>query len=523
MQVMLIFEYCEHAHIICPSLSALCSPHFCFEDKGAITAEDVRAYTMKDIDSKTPRLKDIDASERFFESETTHPSPTSSAVPELAFTKNKKSKVRWMDIHEQIGYREYVRTMFIHAYDSYMKYAFPLGELRPLSCTGGQFDLIKINMVTLIDTLDTLIVMGNYSEFRIAAHIVTTYMPSFDIDANVSVFETNIRILGGLLSAHLLAIDEDLDVYAGQEKYDFGLLRLAQDLGDRLLPAFDSPTGIPYGTVNLRHGVPPMESEVASTAGAGNSDSCWQLLYDFKHLKSIYVNLLSGSLIIELEVLSTLTGNNKYGDAALRAALAIYEHRGSSALVGKHININSGRWHETASGIGSNADSFYEYLFKASQLFRSDSLFTRFSDMFIAVKKQLQVGDWFSELDIGNNKYRRCRFESLQAFWPGMEANMGLAESSARLLNTFYAVWVDYGFLPEDTDWSKLYTTDADLSAQYPLRPELIESTYHQYRYEDVCIISNIFIIILNLSFNLKLEQLVTRLGFYLVFRFSSP
>ena len=152
-------------------------------------------------------------------------------------------------------------------------------------------------------------------------------------------------------------------------------------------------------------------------------------------------------------MLSTLTGDNKYGDAALRAALALFERKGSQALVGKHINIQSGIWLETASGIGSNADSFYEYLFKASQLFRSDGLFTRFSEVFIAVKKHLQIGDWFSELDLSNGKYRRTRFESLQAFWPGMESNMGFTESSARLLNTFYAIWSDYGFLPEDTDW----------------------------------------------------------------------
>lgn len=487
---MFNFKNCKYAYTVCFSLTAICSPHFCFEGEGAITAEDERAYKMKDLVSNIQNFKDLDALERFFDSDTTRPSPTSSAASALASPQPRQSNVRWMDIDEQIEYREKVRAMFTHAYDSYMKYAFPLGELRPLSCTGGPFDLIKINMVTLIDALDTLIVMGNYSEFRIAAHIVTNYIPSFDMDVNVSVFETNIRILGGLLSAHLFAVDEELGVYDGEEEYDFGLLRLAQDIGDRLLPAFDSPTGIPYGTVNLRHGVPPMESEVASTAGAG---SILRLLHDNKHLKFIYDYLFSGSLVIELEVLSTLTGDNKYGDAALKAVLALYERRGSLALVGKHININSGRWHETTSGIGSNADSFYEYLFKASQLFRSDSLFTRFSDMFIAVKKQLQIGDWFSELDISNNKYRRSRFESLQAFWPGMEANMGLAESSARLLNTFYAVWVDYGFLPEDTDWSKLYTTDADLSSQYPLRPELIESTYHQYRYADVCIMLVIF------------------------------
>lgn len=58
--------------------------------------------------------------------------------------------------------------------------------------------------LTLIDALDTLAVMGNFTEFRRVADIVTA-KADFDANINVSVFETNIRIVGGLLSAHLLS------------------------------------------------------------------------------------------------------------------------------------------------------------------------------------------------------------------------------------------------------------------------------------------------------------------------------
>ncbi|RYY71721.1 hypothetical protein EON63_21490 [archaeon] len=78
---------------------------------------------------------------------------------------------------------------------------------------------------------------------------------------NVSVFETTIRVLGGLLSAHLLATDPFLGIYnTSLSSLDEGpgyqgeLLGLAIDLGGRLLPAFNTKTGIPYGTVNLRYG-----------------------------------------------------------------------------------------------------------------------------------------------------------------------------------------------------------------------------------------------------------------------------
>ena len=87
------------------------------------------------------------------------------------------------------------------------------GELRPLTCEGGQFELVKLPLVTLIDTLDTLVIMGEFAEFRAAVTLVSTHLRAFDFDVNVSLFETTIRVLGGLLSAHLMAIDPRLRIY----------------------------------------------------------------------------------------------------------------------------------------------------------------------------------------------------------------------------------------------------------------------------------------------------------------------
>ena len=89
-------------------------------------------------------------------------------------------------------------------------------ELRPLSCDGGPFELVKLPLLTLIDTLDTLVIMGNHTEFRRAVEIVCLHYEAklFDMDVNVSVFETTIRVLGGLLAAHLMAIDPLLGIYA---------------------------------------------------------------------------------------------------------------------------------------------------------------------------------------------------------------------------------------------------------------------------------------------------------------------
>jgi ER degradation enhancer, mannosidase alpha-like 2 len=127
------------------------------------------------------------------------------------------------------------------------------------------------------------------------------------------------------------------------------LLRLASDLGDRLLPAFDTKTGIPFGTVNLRYGVPQGETKIASTAGAG-------------------------SLLLEMQVLSSLTGVPKYGEVALAAVKSLFQRRSSLGLLGKHINTETGHWTESLSGVGSNADSFYEYLLKGYVLFRNQEV-----------------------------------------------------------------------------------------------------------------------------------------------------
>jgi mannosidase alpha-like ER degradation enhancer 2 len=129
---------------------------------------------------------------------------------------------------------------------------FEMDELKPNSCKGH--NLMGGLSTTLIDSLDMLAILGDSVGFTEGVDWVTKNIRNFDKDSNVSVFETNIRILGGLLSAHLIASNATLKMYRGV--YDGSLLNLAVDLADRLLVAFDTPTRLPFGTVNLRRGVP---------------------------------------------------------------------------------------------------------------------------------------------------------------------------------------------------------------------------------------------------------------------------
>lgn len=95
--------------------------------------------------------------------------------------------------------------------------------------------------LTAISALDTLWLMNYTTEFE---HVKAFLSSSFDIERNlnVSLFETTIRIVGGLLSAFELSKD------------DFFLLK-AKDLVDRLLHAFyHSPSVLPYPSINLQTG-----------------------------------------------------------------------------------------------------------------------------------------------------------------------------------------------------------------------------------------------------------------------------
>lgn len=210
----------------------------------------------------------------------------------------KTDGIRHYNKKDLISLREEVRSMFNHAYSSYLQYAYPYDELRSLSCDG--FDTWGSFSLTLIDALDTLAVMQNYTEFRRVAELISN-KANFETNINVSVFETNIRVVGGLLSAHLLSKKAGMKLEPGWP-CNGPLLRLAEDLAKRLIVAFDTPTGMPYGTVNLKYGVPEGETSITCTAGIG-------------------------TFLLEFGTLSRLTGDPLYEEVAMNAIKALHYYR----------------------------------------------------------------------------------------------------------------------------------------------------------------------------------------------------
>ncbi len=104
---------------------------------------------------------------------------------------------------ERVRLKSLAKEMFEFAYDNYMRHAYPLDELDPIHCTGRGPDFahpenININdvlgdyMLTLVDSLDTLAILGNATEFKKATRLVIENL-NFNKNITVQVFEATIR------------------------------------------------------------------------------------------------------------------------------------------------------------------------------------------------------------------------------------------------------------------------------------------------------------------------------------------
>ncbi|KEH42783.1 putative glycoside hydrolase family 47 [Medicago truncatula] len=347
--------------------------------------------------------------------------------------------------------RNEVGEMFYHAFNGYMDNAFPLDELKPLSCKGE--DTLGGYALTLIDSLDTLALLGDRERFAASVEWIGKNLRFDMINKTVSVFETTIRVLGGLISAHQIASDYATGMRV--PSYDNQLLNLAEDLARRLLPAFDTPTGIPFGSVNLLHGVDKHESKITSTAGGG-------------------------TLTLEFGVLSRLTNDPIFEQVTKNAVLAIWARRSKLNLVGAHINVFTGEWTQKDAGIGTSIDSFYEYLLKAYLLFGDEEYLYIFKEAYAAAMHYLYHDPWYVEVNMDSAAIVWPLFNSLQAFWPGLQVLAGDINPAIRTHAAFLSVWRRYGFTPEGFNLASLSVQHGQKS--YPLRPELIESTYWLYK-----------------------------------------
>ncbi|KAL4717586.1 hypothetical protein ACJJTC_000735 [Scirpophaga incertulas] len=258
----------------------------------------------------------------------------------------------------------------------------------------------------------------------------------------------------GLLSAHVLATTlrhqiPVLQWYSGE------LLVMAEDLGRRLLPAFNTSTGIPHGRINLRYGIRGLsESRETCTACAG-------------------------TMILEMAALSRLTGKPIYEQKAHKAMDRLWKirHR-TSDLMGTVINIHSGDWVRKDSGVGAGIDSYYEYCLKAYILLGDQKYLLRFNRHYNAVMKYISRGPVMLAVHMHRPHLQSRNFmDALLAFWPGLQVLLGDVRPAVETHEMLYQVMQRHTFIPE------AFTSDFQVHwGQHPLRPEFLESTYFLHR-----------------------------------------
>ncbi|OCF41757.1 hypothetical protein I317_04461 [Kwoniella heveanensis CBS 569] len=356
--------------------------------------------------------------------------------------------------------RDETAALFKHGYEGYMRYAYPADELRPLSCgplgrdpNEGNFGINDIHAnisMTLVDVLSSLPVV-HPKAYPKAVQLVAERV-SFDQDVKVQVFEMTIRALGALLSTWGGARKASVNL----KQYKDRMLALAKDLGERLLPAFDTVTGIPYARVNLRSGVLKGESVETCTAGAG-------------------------SLLLEFALLSRLTGDDRFESLAHNAYMAIWNRRTQQNLLGNTIGTH-GHWLPPGfSGVGAGMDSFFEYGIKAGIMLDDDTYYDIFYDSYAAVQTHVRTPDGFIYRPIQIRLLQPSSpstIDSLSAFLPGIQVLAGDVESAIKSHLVFWNLWRKHSAMPESWQWSERNVEWAG----YPGRPEFIESTYYLYQ-----------------------------------------
>ena len=128
--------------------------------------------------------------------------------------------------------------------------------------------------------------------------------------------------------------------------------------------------------------------------------------------------------------------------------------------------------------------SFFFYFpsrLKAYVLFGDTEYLNIFDSLYEGIEEHLSHGPWKIEVDmnLGNKKIRSYYVSSLSAFWPALQVLAGDIKSAQSSHGAFYSIWKKFQSMPEIFDIANQKTIG--FGKDWPLRPELIESTYHLY------------------------------------------
>lgn len=374
---------------------------------------------------------------------------------------------------EQAEYRRnFVREMMKHAWHGYATYAWGFNEVRPMSKLPHTESIFGGEMLgaSIVDGIDTLYIMGLKDEYLAARTWIENNLDFNKYDLELSVFETNIRYVGGLLSIYALTKDQMF-------------LNKAVQIADKLLPAFDTPSGVPNSNVNLR------------TSFSRNHDWAYgaAILSEF------------GSMHLEFIYLSHVTGDPKYREKAFKVREAIRRAvPRPDGLYNNYMNTDTGQWltRPTHISMGALGDSFYEYLIKS--YVQSDGQDTEAYQMYIdaikAYENKLIFTStqsrlvYFAELKDTSINHK---MDSLACFSGGMLA-MGAVKSeeptksrhmslASGIANTCHesCIRTKSHLGPETFVFSNRVDAIAYGPSEkyYILRPEILETYFYMWRY----------------------------------------
>ena len=383
---------------------------------------------------------------------------------------------------------EKVKEAFVHSWLGYTKFASGRDELKPLSQQGvDSFHMA----LTPIDAMDTMLVMGLHEEFVTALEMVLAV--KYDNQEDINLFETTIRVLGGLLSSYSL-----LGSYSGADAIlskvpRQQLLDKATELADSMMFAFDTPTGLPFGTLGLgsRRKTNPSWSGGASTIAE------------------------VGTLQLEWQYLSLLTGKPQYAEKVNKVTEVLDGMEKPLGLYPMFVDPSSGSFTSQTITFGARGDSIYEYFLKQWVLMTHGGksepedpvLAERVRRMYVdtmksmityLVKQSSPSGlVYIAEME-ADSKTAKGKMDHLVCFVPGMlalgvhtgavrdaatrEEHTQLAKDLMHTCREFY-VRMATGLSPELVQFQDGNDFIAGPGAHHNLlRPETVESLMYMYR-----------------------------------------
>jgi hypothetical protein len=359
----------------------------------------------------------------------------------LFFACHSVTKERESSNEGSISPSDDVKKETLRTWKAYSKYAWPHDGLLPISKGFLNWYSESIS-ISPIDSYSTLKLMGFDDETkRIENFVIDSLI--FDKDIFVKVFEVNIRLLGGLLNIY---------ESTGNER----VLQKAQDFAERLLPAFTSPTGLPYYYVNLKTGA--TKGKVINVAEAG-------------------------SYLFEFGILSYYTSNPKYYQVAKKATKKIHSLRSSLNLLGRDVNVETGKWEMTHSMVGAYADSYFEYLYKSWLLFNDPEIKEIWDVSISAIQKHIAEKQdtllWYGKVDMYSGKKIKSEVTLWDAYFPALLALSGDLPRAKKSMDAWDCLWSKNGLVPMVYDYEK----DSVVNPFYQLNPEVIESTYYLWHF----------------------------------------